>query len=365
MHKAPETPLNPPARRSFLKMLSAGLVTASSLQLVTAAKAGKPQTHILGAGDHRYKCIHNWGLLPEGHDYGNASHGTAFDEKGLLYITHQGGPGSVFVFDPNGEFVRSMFPEHCAKRGNAERASGHGIDIHKEADGQEYIYLSPADSNMAFTKATLKGEIVWTKGKADLEKDAGMKLGRYRPTNTSFGPDGSVFLGDGYGSQYIFHYTSSGDFVGVFGGPGSDNGKFKTPHGQWLDQRDGVPKTVICDRANMRLQWFDLHDNHLKTLDGFLFPADIDIQGDVMLVPDLHARVTLLDKDNKVIAQLGDDEAWRERVLDKSEQMRAHPEKWQAGKFVHPHDAAFDKKGNIFVAEWVVGGRVTKLEKVS
>ena len=64
-----------------------------------------------------------------------------------------------------------------------------------------------------------------------------------------------------------------------------------------------------------------------------------------------------------LIAQLGDDEAWRARVLDKKENMRASPEKWQAGKFVHPHDACFDADGNIFVVEWVKGGRVTKLVK--
>ena len=28
-------------------------------------------------------------------------------------------------------------------------------------------------------------------------------------------------------------------------------------------------------------------------------------------------------------------------------------DQWQPGKFIHPHDACFDKDGNIFVAEWV------------
>ena len=126
-----------------------------------------------------------------------------------------------------------------------------------------------------------------------------------------------------------------------------------------------MPKIVICDRANMRLQWFDMDNDHLKTMDVFLFPADIDIQGELLLVSDLHSRLTILNKEDKVIAQLGDDEVWRNRCLDKSEKMRASPDKWQDGKFVHPHDAAFDKEGNIFVAEWVVGGRVTKLRKVS
>ncbi|MEO2091366.1 MAG: peptidase, partial [Gemmataceae bacterium] len=66
----------------------------------------------------------------------------------------------------------------------------------------------------------------------------------------------------------------------------------------------------------------------------------------------------------KVIAQLGDDEAWRERVLDKKEKMRASPDKWEATKFIHPHDAAFDHDGNIMVVEWVSTGRVSFLKKV-
>ena len=45
--------------------------------------------------------------------------------------------------------------------------------------------------------------------------------------------------------------------------------------------------------------------------------------------------------------------------------MRSQRPQWKPGKFVHPHDACFDKAGNIFVAEWVVTGRVTKLKKVS
>jgi hypothetical protein len=29
---------------------------------------------------------------------------------------------------------------------------------------------------------------------------------------------------------------------------------WRTPHGQWLDARDGTPKLVVTDRANKRLQ---------------------------------------------------------------------------------------------------------------
>tara|TARA_R110002096_G_scaffold435701_2_gene662187 strand:- start:6109 stop:7155 length:1047 start_codon:yes stop_codon:yes gene_type:complete len=345
-------------RRSFLKSTIVASLGGSAFNIIADTK----KSVTVGEGEYVYECHHHWGQLPEGHHYGGASHGTAIDAAGMIYISHQGSPGSVFVFDPQGRFVKSLIPEH-GKPGDS--SSGHGIDIRREHDGREYLYLSPSDSAMAFTKATLDGEIVWTRGKADLEQDSGQKLARYRPTNVSFAPDGSVYLGDGYGSGFIFRYTSGGEYMGIFGGGGIEDGKFKTPHGQWLDMRDGTPKTVVCDRASKRLQWFDLEGQHLRTMEGFLFPADIDIQGELMLVPDLHARITILDGKNQVVAQLGDDEPWRNRVLDKTETMRAKPEKWLPGRFVHPHDACFDRQGNIFVAEWVVGGRVTKLARVS
>ena len=77
--------------------------------------------------------------------------------------------------------------------------------------------------------------------------------------------------------------------------------------------------------------------------------------------PDLAARVTLLDKNNKVITHLGDDS-----VANTWNDLRKEPrEKFIPGKFVCPHGACFDHAGNIFVVEWVVVGRVTKLRRVA
>jgi hypothetical protein len=45
--------------------------------------------------------------------------------------------------------------------------------------------------------------------------------------------------------------------------------------------------------------------------------------------------------------------------------MRGNPQSWQPGRFIHPHDACYDRAGNIFVVEWVATGRVTLLKRVS
>lgn len=364
------SPRNPkPNRRQFHRaaITMSAMVASGPLILGAEDKSGNREP-VVGEGEHTYRCIHHWGRdsLPSTHDYGNASHGVTIDKDGQIYITHTGRPDSVYVFDPDGRFIRSMAGFHAVKNNRGSTASGHGIDI-REENGEPFLYLSAANTNLSFAKISLDGELVWQKSKQQIFEDAGFSDRsdlRFRPTNASFRPDGGYYLGDGYGSNYLYQYDAKDQFVGAIGGAGEADGQFRTPHGQWLDDRDGTPKLVVADRANARLQWFDMDGKHLRTQGGFLFPADIDSQGQWLLVPDLHARITILDAQNRAVAQLGDDEAWRARVLDPKEGMRNHPEKWLPGRFVHPHDACFDADGNIFVTEWVKGGRVTKLVKV-
>ena len=354
-------------RRHFLTasltsaaVLGLGGPTSHAANIRTTRKAGT-DLPVVGHGEFTYECQHNWDRagLPADFQYGNASHGVAIDEQGLIYITHQGNPGSVFIFDADARFVRAIGDIH-----NIKTSKGHGIDIRREGS-EEFIYLSPSETTLNYAKLTLSGELVWKKDRATISKESGGMLDNprtaFRPTNTSFRPDGGYYLGDGYGSNLVFEYDKNDKFVRAIGGKGSGDGQFATPHGQWLDSRDGNPKLVVADRANKRLQWFDLQGTHLKTQDGFLFPADIDTQGQLMLVPDLHARITILDGSNTPVAQLGDDERWRSQVLAGNNAMRAKPDQWKDGRFVHPHDACFDSEGNIFVVEWVRGGRVTKL----
>lgn len=358
------------SRRKFLTTTSSVSVALPALTaplILNAQNKSGTREPVVGSGEHTYRVIHHWGRqsLPSTHHYGNASHGVCVDSQGHVYITHTGTPDSVYVFDSDGQFIRSLAGFHSVKKGDSTTSSGHGIDIRREGS-EEFIYLSASYAKKSFAKMSLKGELVWTRDRDQIFEHAGFagkaQLG-FRPTNISFRPDGGYYLGDGYGSAYLYHYDANDSFVRAIGGFGQHNGQFRTPHGQWLDTRDGNPKLVVADRANSRLQWFDMKGNHLRTQNGFLFPADIDSQGDLLLVPDLHARITILDAENKPLAQLGDDEAWRNRVLDKKEAMRTSPQKWIPGKFIHPHDACFDSQGNILVTEWVRGGRVSKLIK--
>lgn len=357
------------SRREFIKTAGVAAVAATMGPTILNAsdKAGS-KTSVVGAGEFTYEVTHNWGELPEHVRWGE-THGVAVDEAGLIYIKHRTRAteekkmDSIVVFDPNGKFVRSFGSEY--------HGGGHGIDIRKEG-GEEFLYLcvtQSARTSGTILKTTLKGEVVWSKGRPVETGKYDDPSAKYSPTNICFAPDGGFYVADGYGSHFIHQYDRDAKWVRSWGGFGSEPGQFKTPHGLWLDDRPGREVSLaVCDRANARLQYFTLDGKPISMVLDVSFPAHLETRGDVMLCPDLHARLTLFDRDNKVIAHLGHDPEWTTQVLkqvDNVFQMRLHPDQWPAGKFVHPHDACFDRQGNIIVAEWVPTGRISFLRKVS
>lgn len=358
-------------RRDFLKASAATALAATGPIILGAENKAGTDTPVIGVDGHKYECHHNWGTLPGNLEW-QTTHNVAIDSQGQVYITHQGHAGkkgldTIMVFDTAGKFIKSF--------GKEWHGGGHGIDIRMEGKNEYIYYTNTWAAPMKVAKYDINGEMVWALGRPEVKeyerradpKDAKKTvLPPYNPTNVAFCPNGDLFVGDGYGSNYMLKYTKDGKFLSIFGGGGNKDGQFATPHGNWVDLRvPNEPTLYVCDRANARLQAFDLDGKHLSTSKPgtVLFPAHIDIQGDVMLVPDLHARVSLFGKDGKALVHLGDDLEWRKKVLD-GFKVRGDAKQWEAGKFVHPHDACFDPAGNIYVVEWVNGGRVTFLKKV-
>jgi hypothetical protein len=356
------------SRRRFI---GATALALSAPQIITAQKSDKQL--VIGEGEHRYEVLHDWPQLPSKYSW-QTTHNVAVDKDGLLYVIHEGREDlkdhpSIFVFDEKGKFVRAF--------GNQFQGGGHGLEVRTEGR-QQFLYVTGYQQLKNFAKLTLKGEQVWEK-RAPMEsalypKEEDIKptkrWGRdaFMPTNYAFLPDGSFYLADGYGSYRIHRYDKDGNWQSKFGSPGTGSSEFNTPHGICIDARPGkTPSVVVADRANKRLQWFTLEGKHIKTLDGFILPANLDTHKDVMLVPDLSARVTLLDKDDKVITHLGEDPEWRAQVTKDGNKLRRNEtgEGWVSGRFLHPHDACFDAAGNIFVAEWVHTGRITKLRNLA
>ena len=350
------------SRRSFIKAVGAGSVAAAAcapMILHADDKAGE-KAPVLGGGAHKYEAVHGWAKLPEGMRFGN-THMVQEDSQGRIIIHHQGGaPDSVFIFDGEGKFIKSWGPEW--------RGGAHGMQLRKEAGG-EFLYLATTGQKKV-VKTDLDGKQVFS---LDFPKEAVNAEGKpcydaanpkYSPTNIAFGPDGSFYVADGYGSFYIHQYTQDGKYIRTFGGNGTTDGQLRVPHGSWCDTRDAAsPSIVVADRSNERLQWFTLDGKHVKTLrpegNAYRHPCHFDQREGMLLLPGLHGRVSILDKDNKVVAVLGDNTDAGQRGKN-----NVGPDKRKPGVFVSPHGAAWDKAGNIYVTEWVSDGRVIKLRPV-
>lgn len=357
---APDRP-NPrqkTSRRMFLKAAGTAAAAASVGPIILHAqdKAGS-KTPVVGEGEHTYEAVHNWGRLPDHIRWGD-THGVCVDADGLIHVKHRSSAkepmDAIVVFDPDGKYVRSFGKEY--------HGGGHGIDLRKE-NGEEFLYLSDI-KNRIVAKTTLKGEQVW---KIGLPEEAGVygENSQYRPTNVAFAPDGGFYVGDGYGSHYIHQYDRNAKWVRTWGGKGTEPGKMQTPHGLWFDDRPGrEPMLVVADRANARLQYFTPDGKFLRIVEGVSFPAHFDIRGSELLVPDLHARVTIFDAENRVVTHLGYDPEWTKQVLANNNALRNDASRFQPGRFIHPHDACYDHDGNIVVVEWVPMGRVTLLRRV-
>ncbi|MEM9828931.1 MAG: hypothetical protein AAF958_20255 [Planctomycetota bacterium] len=354
-------------RRQFVRTLAA---TAIAGPAIVTAKRSAAQD-VIGSGDYKYQFDHGFAKLPDRFRW-QTTHNVAVDPDNNLYVIHEGKADlkdhpSIFVFDPEGKFIRAF--------GQQFQGGGHGIDVRVE-DGTPFLYVAAYQNVKAIAKLNLLGETVWmhhapmaSQVYNESEGTNPQKIwgrDRFMPTNFAFLPDGGFLLADGYGSFYIHRYDKDGNWVSCFGGAGKGEGTFNTPHGIWIDDRGDAPKIVVADRAHDDLQIFSIDGVYESTVTGFGLPANLDTYKEWMLVPELKARVTILDADNQTVVTLGDD---RKRVLadqkaNKGFKIRTDESQWQDGKFVHPHDARFDNNGDLFVAEWVRTGRVTKLTRV-
>lgn len=345
------------SRRDFLARVGTGFVAPMLLGATDKSGNKKP---VLGSGEHTYEVTHDWGNLPADIQYGN-THGVCEDSQGHIYIHHTVGStsekaDSMVVFDADGKFIKSW--------GKEFKGGAHGLYIRKES-GTEFLYLCDIQRGLV-VKTTLNGEEVFTLGYPK-ESEPYSKPGpdgkplKWSPTNLAVAPNGDIYVGDGYGSSYIVHYNGKGEYIRTFGGPGAGEGQLQCPHGIIVDERGATPVLLVADRSNKRIQRFTLDGKRIDFLYGTNAPCHFNIyrNGDTV-VPDLFARVTLMDNNNQIIEHLGDDSS-----SDYMATRKLSRDHFQPGKFVCPHGACFDHEGNLYVVEWVEVGRVSRLRHVA
>ena len=183
------------------------------------------------------------------------------------------------------------------------------------------------------------------------------KADEFHPTNMVALPDGTIFVADGYGKNWIHKYDRDRKYIKSFGGPGAvpaEDGKFNRCHGLAVDMRGPTPLFMVCNRESGRVEQWDTDGNLVKVLQrGLRMPAAVIVKGDLVAIAELQGRVTILGKDNSIVAQVGDNPDATQRA-----NFGLDPSKWTEGICNSPHGIAFDQAGNIVVSEWSQFGRL-------
>ncbi len=321
-----------------------------------------------GSGVNTYQSVPNWCQTPTGRvDLGSPTHGgVVVDKAGLIYISMDGGPHGILVYGADGKMVRGI----------ADKYTGiHGLMINDE-NGEQFLY-GARNGHADVLKLKLDGTVVWTIGiplesgkyddpKAPAEKPKeGEKPKRkraYNPTGVAVAPNGHVFVVDGYGQNWCHEFDENQKYVKSFGGPGKGEGQFATCHGISLDTRTGKPLLLISDRANGRLQHFDLDGKFVDIipLNPAHRPCCVSILGQNVAIAELDGRVEILDGTNKVVSVVGENTEKGVAGVN-----GAPVEKWKDGIFTAPHGVSYDKDGNLYVEDWNKSGRISKMVKVA
>ncbi len=309
---------------------------------------------LIGHGDFKYRVERAWGDLDPAKTPVKNCHEMVMDASGRLIMVTDHPKNNVIIYDKSGKLLNSW---------TLGFKSAHGLSIHNEG-GEEFLYITDPGTG-SVVKTTLAGKTI-------LKIDSPHTIGQYgqfnpfRPTETAIGPNGDIYIADGYGAQFILQYNNKGEFIRKFGGDSFlQQSKFKQAHGVTLDNRDENNPTLICSaRIKNTFKRFSLEGEFLEDIylpGAFISRAVID--GDNlysgvcfgMTEENFNMQlnlgfVTILDKNNKVVSNPGGTKP----VYKKNGQLEMMTQ--DKPIFKHCHDVCVDNDKNLYVCQWNANG---------
>lgn len=342
------------SRRVFLQT-AAALGMGASIGPVLAQRAGRSTTDpmTLGHGGHRFRVVRGWGQESAQAVKVSHCHEMVQARDGRLFMFGNDTRNNMLIFNRDGKVLDTWGTAY---------PGGHGCTLHDE-NGEEFLYLTDPDLHRV-VKTDLDGNVLLTLD-APLEADEYAEASAYKPTETAIGPDGDIYVADGYGSQYLLRYSPKGELKGVYAGPGDAPGRFHNMHGVTIDARDPNNSTLICTaRAQNGFQRLSLDGEHLATVDlpglwvcrgvisGDLLMFAVIISGLDSWQSNRSGFVAILDAEDRLVScPGGTDPAFPPTNAE------GLPGKYCAaqepsGPFMHPHDVCADRDGNLYVPQW-------------
>lgn len=193
------------------------------------------------------------------HQYLGEVPGVALNSKGHIFVYTRSGHTQLLEFDATGKFLRIIGDDLYGF------AFAHTVRIDKE----DNIWCVDEGANMVI-KFNPEGRVVMLLGrKREAVESPAPGAARPplpewqfdRPTDIAFGPNGELYVSDGYGNSRVVKYDKDGNWVKSWGKRGTAPGEFHTPHTIITDARGLV---YVGDRENKRIQIFDPDGNFVK-----------------------------------------------------------------------------------------------------
>lgn len=199
-----------------------------------------PEPLFVRLGSARYRIERPWGALPA--TPGGVVTDVACDAAGnvLVLIRSDGYTAgatnpAVVVLAPDGRLLRAW--------GAGAVADGHMLSV--SPDGRVFVVDRDAHEVIVFDAAGRRLGGLGRRHRPGEPFDA--------PCDLAFGPDGSIYVADGYGHSQVHRFSADGRLLASWGRPGARPGEFTTPHGVWA-LPDG--RVAVADRENHRVQVF-------------------------------------------------------------------------------------------------------------
>jgi len=302
-----------------------------------------------------YTVNDRWEQIPAGISHKDVS-AVGVDSKDRVFIATRH-PDIVIVYERDGTFVTSW--------GEGIFGNTHGITI-----GPDDTVWVTDNRDSVVRQLSQKGELLQTFGVPGQPTDTGYdtsgkpeihhnetvvrSAGPFNSCcNTAFGPNGYLYVADGYGNARIHRFKPDGTLVHSWGEPGTGPSQFHIPHGIWVAS-DG--KVIVADRENDRLQFFSPEGEYLyewndvqrptalvTDREGLIYVAELwrpveKGQGSFVHgygTEDLPGRVSIFEPDGTLVSRFG----------------ASHTDRGAAGNFIAPHGICVDSHGDLYVSE--------------
>lgn len=216
----------------------------------------------------------------------------AIDRSGVIYILQRGDKADpVIAVNKEGQTLRSW--------GKGMFTVPHSVRI--DGDGNVWTVDAGSSTILKFTPQGKKLQQIDVGEMAVGDKCAFPTL--CGTTDLTFGPNGRLFISDGYGNARILEYAADGNRVKVWGSAGTGPGQFNIPHGI-ATQGNTI---YVADRGNSRIQRFDLDGRYLGEWTNLGRPFALKVSGGALWVSSMLTKPAIFKVDfatGKVLGQI-------------------------------------------------------------